>query len=228
MNEYIGLCDGKIFRQVTEYLELIKRRENRVTGPDSSISMGDGVSHGSLLLWGTFSTSAITCWFFLPHVFPGQCVTMDDLSLQLSPCGSAWLSPCPTRSWRLEEWTRWSLRYPSGLTFIALRSPGLLLWPFTATELENREANVWPQVDQIFQCLHFSVSVWVTCVRKRWAACIQFKWSGEFCDDILIHLGDRICQNKGKRHLLLNHVFGSEDGASVMEYSPGLHLLLWL
>ena len=38
--------------------------------------------------------------------------------------------------------------------------------PLRAAELKNREANIWHQVGQIFQCLNFSLSIWMTCVRK--------------------------------------------------------------
>lgn len=52
------------------------------------MAMGDGVGCRSLLLHGMLSMSAITCWLFLPHVFPGSAVTVDDFTSQLSTWGS--------------------------------------------------------------------------------------------------------------------------------------------
>ena len=54
--------------------------------------LGVGVGHGSLLLWGTFSMPALTCWFFLGHVFPGQCVPDGWSQFTAERLSWAWLS----------------------------------------------------------------------------------------------------------------------------------------
>ena len=129
--------------------------------------LGVGVGHGSLLLWGTFSMPALTCWFFLGHVFPGQCVPDGWSQFTAERLSWAWLSTAlpGAGGWRGVPSDLWgSAQGWVSLLWDLLDSVCVCL--LRAAELENREAGIWHQVDQIFQCLNFSVSIWVICVRK--------------------------------------------------------------